>query len=579
MEEQLNIQLVDSFFLMDPGETSQGSFKIQIQNDSEQDIPCKLIRVKIPYGEGSEEKHLTNSNQVEDNLPNGWDKYPVEDDDNYVYIDVVNPNDGFSSGQEELLHFYNITFLPNPDGISEREVSIEVECYDSEELDNRLQSKSLPFTLKNQSEEDIRKIPFVNYFAFKSLEDKNRKVTITWDIAHGKEMMIYPRFLTDQDQKAASAVQEKTITTLSDQDPQPILINSETPIKLTKYGDDLELELINSMYFTLTPDNKNADQKWSQLVVYLKELTVIDFRVRDYGGKEPYPYLQPLHLDWTISYENKVAAENRAQLVITEYDNNNNNLPQDQNSPSPLGRLLATRVVELNPRNNQGTYTYFPVRKTTFTLYISENNGNNSTNIDVNTNSKTQSLTIMTTSASNPIGSIIMLPSGTIPVGWRLCGRYAKITRAEIPDTFDELARVLGQTNNSGTINLPNMSNYFPVGAGTHRRLGDHGSPDPLPSHQHNVDPPNKRFYTNSTGNHNHFVGISWHLQHADNDDNDGVFPAVKDLKAYKTGTSGNHRHYVDVNIPNTRSSSPVSTASSRNRPYHYAVNFIIRVS
>ena len=195
-----------------------------------------MIRVKIPYGDGSEEAHLTNSNQVKESLPDGWNKYPVEEQEAYIYIDLISPYDAFSRGIEEVFNFYDITFLPNPEEQSARTISIEVECYDEEEEGNLLQTKSLLFTLNNQSEEDIKKIPFVNYFALEALVEQNRYVIITWNISYGIVMMIYPRFLTDSNQPAFvieneqadgegqtdNMIESRSAITLSDQDPEPI---------------------------------------------------------------------------------------------------------------------------------------------------------------------------------------------------------------------------------------------------------------------------------------------------------------------------------------------------------------------
>ena len=41
MEEQLSIQLVDSFFLIDPGETAQGGFKIKVRNEVNRRVRVK----------------------------------------------------------------------------------------------------------------------------------------------------------------------------------------------------------------------------------------------------------------------------------------------------------------------------------------------------------------------------------------------------------------------------------------------------------------------------------------------------------------------------------------------------------
>ena len=576
MAEQLSIQLVDSSFWIDVGQTVMGGFKIQIRNDSGENIPCKVIKVKIPYGD--KEAALTNSNDFEVEDIEYWSepRAPFDIEGASITIPFINDGEELEDGITDTFNFYKVPFSPNPDGIRERNVNIVVECYANEGDVNPTYQETLSFTIKNQGEEPI---PFVNYFALESLEEDNKKVTIVWNISHGKEMMIYPRFLTDQNQLVLDG-QARNITTLSDQDSQPILIGSERPIKLTQSTGRLELELLHSTQFTLTPDNDDANQKWSQVIVYIKELTVINFDTKEEYDPNgvPYPYLKPLTLNWIITFANKKAETNRAYLLIREFDNNGQPLPLDRNSESPPVVATPTRAIKLDPKKTYGSITVYPVRKTEYTLYISEN---------LNSISKTQNFTIMTTSGSNPIGSITMIPSNIIPIGWRLCDS-GKIKRIDIPDTFDELAKVLGQTNNNGVLTLPSLVNRFPCGAGSIQPLKTAGGPDPI-GHTHRVDPPSKRFRTSTTGSHGHSVSRSWRHQRADNDDNDGVFTAVKDLNISSiTGSNGNHNHTVDVNIPAVNSGSaayskevktPYRKHAKWNRPFFYSLNFIIRVS
>lgn len=562
MSEQLNITLANSSFYIDPGKTTQGSLRIQIRNEGAEDIACKMVKIKIPYG--TEASALTHSNAFAIGNTEFWSEpsspFPTEED--FIAVSLINDYDTIESSISDSFHLFQIPINPNGEGEEERRVEVMVECFINQQDAEPFKTVSLPFTLQTQKEEDPE--PFVNFFSVSSSNvHPDEEVTLEWEIAHGKEMILQPIFLTDHDQ-----VQQRSTTMLSDEDEQPILINSETPIRITRSTGSLKVKLIQSTQFILMADSQ-GNRGISQLVVYLKKLTVVSFKAKDHQLTDNWNYLEPLKLEWIITYSNKFAPDNQAFLLISEIDNKGNRLPLDGNSPSPPGRMTATRVMPLNPRQAAGSLTVYPSRPTEYTIYISENQASST---------KTESLKInMETTHSSPIGSITMLWSDIIPVGWRLCAG-GTVTREEIPNTFDELARMLRQTQNNGVLSLPNMRDRFPAGKGSDpglRAVGGTSGPDSI-SHTHYIDPPQKRWYTNKSGKHKHFTNPYRTTQPYAA----GVHLAVNDILVSPTSKEGEHNHSVDINIPRFNSGSARFSGSSYlNRPKYVTVNFIIRVA
>lgn len=565
---ELSIQLVNSSVYIDPGESTRGELKINIKNKQTNNIACKWLKIKIPYGD--DETALTNANEFSATTESSWasPESPFDVEDGFICVFVDTDNDEIRSGDAHLFHLYRIPFNSNAEGISERTVDIVLECYASEEAEEAFQTTNLSLILQNQNEADP--LPFVNYFATSQFDSEDdNAIKLSWEISHGREMVIYPNFLTDRDQHIAEA-RFTTLIDIDENTAQPVLINSETGLRLPTDGSvtALEVKLIQSTQFTLVADNEAANRTGSQVTIFFKELTIINFETRDYDRVEPYPYLEPLQLDWITTFKDKYSPHNKAYLLIREFDNNGHPIPLDKNSELPPGILVPTRVIRLNPLQNYGSYTAYPVRPTEYTLYISDT-----------THSTTKTINkIMTTSGSNPIGSITMMPhTATIPVGWRLCSG-GSIKRNDIPETFDELAKALRQTNNQGVLKLPNLKDRFPVGDGADTRWSKVAGPDSPPSHYHTVDPARKRFYTNTTGGHSHNVSLrDVRTRDADNDDNDGRFYPIWHIGGGTAAHNGNHRHYVDVDLPRTGTSYNIGS-NNLNRPKYFALNFIIRV-
>ncbi len=571
MANNLIIELADSSFYIDPGQPTNGELKVMIRNDQAEDVLCELIKIKIPYGDTAEA--LTNSNDFSMNISG----YAAETDIEGRFLNIYLFNgDGsirLQSGSTEVFHFYRLPFITS----EERTVNIAVECYAKQGDEQPVKSMELPFKLSNQPKKPQA---FVNYFAIDKWNvQENETIRLSWQIAHGKTMVLYPNFLGSSDQPLP---QKRTIDDFIEikEEDQPFLIDSQKPIIISQSSGSLALKLVHSTQFTLVAD-RDEKKGARQLTVYLKELTIIDFSTRDYDRIEPYPYLKPLTLDWIFTFSDNTA-NNKAYLIILELDNQDKPLPLDENSPKPPVAMNATRVVELNPRENYGSYTVYPVRKTKYALFLSENN------IPIE---DPKILTIMTTSALSPIGSITMFMGDVIPTGWRLCAG-GEISKEEIPDTFDELARTLRHTNNKGVLSLPNLSDRFPVATGSRTKVADKGGPDPV-KHYHHVDPPKKgnRFYTNTTGNHSHELDV---LDPNRYRPKKYTLPYLAGqsglvLNNDKTFSNGGHKHYVDVDIKlfssqydrysrNESRNAIYTKRAHLNRPHYYALNFIIRV-
>ena len=102
-----------------------------------------------------------------------------------------------------------------------------------------------------------------------------------------------------------------------------------------------------------------------------------------------------------------------------------------------------------------------------------------------------------------PSGSILMWGTVTPPSGYFLCNGQA-ISRSTNPDLFAILGTTYGAGDGSTTFNLPNFTNYFPVGAGNAYSAGSTGgSTDAIVvSHTHTatVTDPGHSHLSNAVG-------------------------------------------------------------------------------
>lgn len=116
-----------------------------------------------------------------------------------------------------------------------------------------------------------------------------------------------------------------------------------------------------------------------------------------------------------------------------------------------------------------------------------------------------QSIDAIPTTPSLPVGTLMMYAAETAPDGYLLADGSA-VSRV----TYSDLFAVIGTTFGAGdgsTFNLPNLSQRFPLGAGTGRLIGETGgseqhelSTNELPAHTHTVTDPGHRHSLNIAG-------------------------------------------------------------------------------
>lgn len=147
-----------------------------------------------------------------------------------------------------------------------------------------------------------------------------------------------------------------------------------------------------------------------------------------------------------------------------------------------------------------------------------------------------------------PTGSIMLWPGADIPAGWMLCNGES-LAVAEYPALYAIIGYVFGGSGEN--FNLPDMRNYFSVGAGDNYSIADTGGEDAhvlteneMPSHRHTL--PNYAHWHLSLMPSNP-VGPSW---------------SIPDIQ------------YSDPNTGYTG-----GDASHENRPPYVALSYIIRTS
>lgn len=188
----------------------------------------------------------------------------------------------------------------------------------------------------------------------------------------------------------------------------------------------------------------------------------------------------------------------------------------------------------------------------------------------------------MNTLPNLPIGFIAMFPGEHIPEGWRICNG-ASISQKELPDTFDALAKALGQAEGVEELQLPNLMDRFVVGAGIDAELRASGEAD---QHTHQNDPPPQRRYTSygdqfmDASSTQYFYQDSVESRAIELMDEDISLddpPEAEHVDADHLAPISleHHNHYVELDI------DPFESESSEglNRPKYYALNFVIKVA
>ena len=182
-----------------------------------------------------------------------------------------------------------------------------------------------------------------------------------------------------------------------------------------------------------------------------------------------------------------------------------------------------------------------------------------------------------------PIGFIALFPGENVPDNWRICdGQH--IEKSALPDSFDELAAALGQSE-SESLQLPDLSDRFVVGAGMDAELRASGEAD---QHTHQCDPPPQRRYTSYGDQFSDAKSTQYFKEDAVREQlNRSIDMDMTEeeemTEMIETITEGelppmsleHHNHYVELDI------EPFESESSEglNRPKYYALHFVIRVA
>lgn len=463
-------------------EETLSSLNIEIFNESEQPVKCDRVRVKIPFGIGAEALIKKNTFSIGDDFnwlepepenlqPNGAERVLELD---FIHI---SSSKTIASKSTEKFQFFDLPVLGNLSGEDQREVNIVVELFADGE-DALIRTTSL--TLKNLPEDGL--IPYVHTFVPSALSVRIKEpLKLQWSMSNVGNMKLFPKFLSDSDLGSLKA--RDTDKPSARQTAGPILIDSETPIEITEPVDTLEVQLITSTEFTLVADDgDNGFRGGRQLTILVKKLSVTRFDAPALDLEQAAPYGKPIQLEWDVTFTQKGHPDNKVFLLVQEKSNN-----KQETKPLPLSlaeravsaqNTLATKIIELDEDTDR--FEVIPFRHTTYKLELQD--GEPSPFAGINqTEEPSRTVSVNIKAPNYPIGSIILFPGTkeTVPPGWRLCdgGDDRDILRTDIEDSFEELARALGQAANSQKLFLPNLTNRFPKGARSSNELLIPGGP------------------------------------------------------------------------------------------------------
>ena len=181
-----------------------------------------------------------------------------------------------------------------------------------------------------------------------------------------------------------------------------------------------------------------------------------------------------------------------------------------------------------------------------------------------------------------PIGFIALFPGENVPDNWRICDGQS-LQKSDIPDSFEELATALGQTEGD-SLQLPDLSDRFVVGAGIDAELRSSGEPD---QHTHQNDPPPQRRYTSYGDQFPEAESTQYFKEDAIREqliraiDMDVAeeeiteTPEEIDQGQLPPMSLEHHNHYVELDIEPFES----EPSEGLNRPKYYALHFVIRVA
>lgn len=580
----MEVQLKRDSLLIDANEPTIGDLAIQIKNKHSNPVNCGLIKVEIPIGQSGDAKALTDTNNFSVN-PDYWNvsapPFPIVGQ--AVVINFINDFGSIAEEDDVLFHIYKIPILPNPEGQATRSVVINVKFFATTTTTEPFTTKSLSLELKSQVPTEPK--PFVRYFAAdRFFISEGETMNLYWSIANPKDMRLYPNFLSDQDER----VMPRSRGMRSDQDRQPMVINSEEPILITRAVGSLQVQLVKSTQFTLVADNE-GNQGISQLTAYLKSLTIIFFKGEGLQLKKPVNPGEAIVLKWLVTFSNPKALDNQLYLVSQEFDNNGKILPPEPGTAKlPIAGVEATTVRKF-PNAREGQFIVYPTQPTNYVLYIYQSS---------NPFNKIYPIPVMINVPNSPIGSIVMYSGKTtdIPYGWALCNgaTYSKQSYINqwrsvyqvqfgtvdpnynnyLEQSFAELTKTLSAISPANQVKLPDLRNQFVAGAGSSYQPHQTGGSDMvtlkldhIPSHNHGGK-------TGGGGSHRHDIlrgngklGYVWGKQGGTKSVSAGG--DMPNPASFRTDLAPNHTHGIPAQG---------GGKAHENRPPFYALSFIIKV-
>ncbi|MEO1625873.1 MAG: phage tail protein [Bacteroidota bacterium] len=560
-EKIVDISLIHDRLEIDSEAVTPGEIKLQLVNPATSSISCGKAVIELPFGKLDEADAFISSNDFAVN-PQDWssDDPPFQIENKKVWVELLNDLKKIPDEGLVLFSLYDLKIIPNPKGRSERDVSISVSLYEQMDSEEPFQQQDIKLHLENRGT-----APYVNYFASDVFTvSKEDVVTLRWSMSNTRKRLLYPIFLSDKDQLRDVPPTVRSDKALTDQEG-PIVIDSQTPIVITQDTGSLEVKLIKSTQFKLVADVE-AGQGVAQLVLYLKDLTIVQFRAMLDGDTADYG--RALGLKWIFTFTNNKDPKNKALLVCQEFDRYGK-IIQPMIKPEgvdlPPG-TMASKVIEIDPLNFNHSLLVYPCWNTKYMLLLIEEDAKGKSDFF-----------FLKVRSGTPIGTILFYPGGKAPKGWAVCdGR--SISKTDIgADSFEALARSLGIDPNENQLVLPNLTDHFAVGAGEDAALRSNDGPDP---HTHEIKGQSQEFTTSANGKHAHKYTSAWYKRNLDNPgwfdkEHTGLDTGGGNVAKQSTQAEPDHTHKVEVSVPDRRTGG----VEGGHRPKYAAMSYIIRIA
>mgnify|MGYP001801861271 CR=1 FL=1 len=197
MNTKFSVELAEDSLQIDADKLTLGQLEFHVSGPSEPEVFCSRIQIRLPYQSGkSSSAALTDSNDF--SAHGGiWSasQAPFDINSAGTEVQVEFYNDyGFQGSQSANLKLQKLPILPNDSGVEKRMVEIVVDLFE-EDAEEPFQQESLRLSLKTRGRET-----FVNYFVATNYNPEGGEtLTLEWSVSNPKEMVLYPRFLTDFD--------------------------------------------------------------------------------------------------------------------------------------------------------------------------------------------------------------------------------------------------------------------------------------------------------------------------------------------------------------------------------------------